>query len=137
MKIKMLITVWVSWTLLAQAQEKPAQFDATTTLPMWTTPKWDAPLEQKLPPLKLGKSDFIVTGPLIDTFRSRSRSDEERTLGQKLLGLPIINMFVPEPWPKPSREGKYFAWGERDVPWASIAERQRPGPSGVLVSASR
>jgi hypothetical protein len=124
-------------TLTLRAQEQPAQLDATTTLKTWETPKWEVPVEQRAMPLKLGKSDFVVSGPLVDTFRLRPRGETERTLGQKILDLPIVNMFVPEPWPKPSRQGKYFAWGEREVPWSAASDRQRSGPSGVLVSVNR
>jgi hypothetical protein len=138
MHAKLLITlVSFSFAAIAVAQESPAQFNTATTLRSWSNPKWDAPVEQKVAPLRLGKSDFAVTGPLVDTFRLKPNPDEERSIGRKILDLPIVNMFVPEPWPKPSRQGKYFAWGEREVPWATTAERQRSGPGGVLVSVSR
>ena len=94
-------------------------------------------MEQRPSPLKLGKSDYAVSGPLVDTFRLKPRVQTERSLARKLLDLPIINIFVPEPWPKTTRQGKYFAWGERDVPWSVVSERPRSGPQGVLVSASR
>jgi hypothetical protein len=78
----------------------------------------------ELPPLTIGKSDFVLGGPLIDTFRlPRRYTSEERTLGQKILDLPIINLFVPAPFPKPTRQGKYFYWGEREQAWTTQMDR--------------
>jgi hypothetical protein len=73
----------------------------------------------------------------VDTFLTKPKARPERTLGRKILDLPIISMFVPEPLPKPTRQGKYFAWGDREQPWSATVERRPAGPSGVLVSASR
>ncbi len=122
--------------LAAVCADEPVQFDAATTTvrppEMPRLPRWEIPVEESgLPPIRLGKSDYVITGPLVDTFRPRL--DPPRTLGRKILALPVVNMFVPAPWPKPGPT-KYFAWGERDVPWSVTAERQRPGPSGVLVA---
>lgn len=90
------------------------------------------------PGIPLGKSDFKVSGPLVDTFRLAPRyAVPDRTLAQKILDLPIINIFVPEPMPKPTRQGKYFYWGERATPWCVTADRPIPGPQGVLISVSR
>ncbi len=126
-------------TLLAfglQAQEPASRFDASTTLNSGSS-AWQVPLERRTPPLKLGRSDYTVSGPLVDTFLTRRRASPDRSLGRKILDLPIINMFVPAPMPKPTRQGKYFAWGETDVPWSVRADRPIPGPQGVLVSVSR
>ena len=122
-----------------RAQERFAPWDwSASRLPAWTTPRWDAPVEQRAPRLMLGRSDYAVSGPLVDTFRLRpNRYPDERSLGRKILDLPIINIFVPEPMARPTRQGGYFYWGERDVPWASVVERRPSGPSGVLVSVGR
>ena len=138
MRTKTLVIAFTGCALALRAQEPPASLGASTEVKSTTTnPRWDAPVEQRPAPLKLGKSDYVVSGPLVDTFRLKPRTQTERSLGRKILDLPIINMFVPAPWPKPTREGKYFAWGERDQPWATTVERRPAGPSGVLVSASR
>lgn len=139
MHTKTLVIVFTGCALALRAQEPPASLGASTEVKPTTTtnPRWEVPVEQRLPPLKLGKTDYIVSGPLVDTFRLKPRVQQERSLGRKILDLPIINMFVPEPWPKTTRQGKYFAWGERDQPWATTVERRPAGPSGVLVSASR
>jgi hypothetical protein len=134
---KLLIVAFAGCALMLRAQQPPASFDTATAVKSQMNPRWEAPVEQRIPPLKLGKSDYSVSGPLVDTFRLKPRTQQERTLGRKILDLPIINMFVPEPWPKTTRHGKYFAWGERDQPWAATVERRAAGPTGVLVSASR
>ena len=33
---------------------------------------------------------------------------------EKMRRWPVVGLFVPQPMPWPSRQGKYFAWGERD-----------------------
>jgi hypothetical protein len=78
-----------------------------------------------------------MSGALVETFRTTPRSSGDRTLAQKILSLPIVNMFVPEPMPKVSRGGKYFAWGARDEPWATVSARRSAGPEGVLISVNR
>jgi hypothetical protein len=130
--------VFVSCLLTLGAQERPAQFDASkTTLPQWRTPNWDELLEPKPVRLTLGKSDFVMSGALVETFRNTPRPAGERTLAQKFLSLPIVNMFVPGPMPKTGQGGKYFAWGERDESWSVVSARPASGPQGVLVSVSR
>ena len=132
--------VFISMTLTLRAQDPlppSPPFDASVRKSLIEQdPKWTVSLGQKPSNPTLGKSDFIVSGPLVDTFRLSPRSREERTLGQKILDLPIINMFVPGPMPKPTRQGKYFMWGERDVAWTVQADRPIPGPQCVLLSVS-
>ncbi len=130
--------IFVSCLLSLHAQVKPAQFDALkTTLPEWSVPKWEDLPDQKPVRLTLGKSDFVMSGALVETFRTQPLSSGDRTAFQKFLSLPIVNMFVPEPMPKPGQGGKYFAWGQRDEPWATVSARASSGPQGVLVSVSR
>ena len=39
----------------------------------------------------------------------------------KVSEFAIVNMFVPGPMPKESKgDGKYFAWGKRNEPWATV-----------------
>ena len=123
--------------LTIRVEKQPSQMDISKALTTWAPPSWDEPVKQNPPRLTLGRSDSAVSGPLVDTFRLGRRAAEEPTLGRRLLGLPIINIFVPEPMPKPPREGVYFAWGERDVPWSVLCEPSRPGPQGVLLSVTR
>ena len=137
MHAKSLIIAFTGCALALPAQETPASFGVVTDGKPTVNPRWEVPVEQRLAPLKLGKSDCVISGPLVDTFRLKPPTQTDRSLGRKILDLPIISMFVPAPWPKTTREGKYFAWGERDQPWSVTAERRPAGPSGVLVSASR
>jgi hypothetical protein len=88
----------------------------------------------QLPEISLGRSRITLGGPLIQTFqRPRDWSDLSR--GEKFLSLPIINLFVPQPMPRPSGTGKYFKWrGESDQSWATVAQSIRTEPGlGSLV----
>jgi hypothetical protein len=137
----LLAVVFVSFALTLRAQEKPqAQFDTSTAKKTldWDDPKWwqlMGETRQKSPGVSLGKSDFVVSGPLVDTFRVRPRSGRERSLGEKILDLPIVSLFVPQPMPVSHGTGKYFVWGERDRPWATVAGRSL-APEGGLISVS-
>jgi hypothetical protein len=71
--------------------------------------------------VKIGKGEYKVRGPLIDGIRRSKRTAEDRSLGRRLLSLPIVRWFVPQPMPNPPGGGKYFLWGESDKPWASVA----------------
>lgn len=131
--------VFVSLALALRADEKPTQLDAFApkkTLD-WDDPKWWEAMRRKSPGISLGKSDFIVSGPLVDTIRAAPRSSGERNLGERILSLPIVNLFVPQPMPVSRGEGKYFAWGERAMPWSAVGARSMLPPQGGLVSASR
>lgn len=75
--------------------------------------------------ITLGKSDFVVTAPLIEGLRPL-RHTEGMSPGQKFLHLPVIRLFVPGPMPSPpGGTGKYFAWrsSEIDEPWEVRASR--------------
>ena len=120
------------------AQERPAQFDASkTTLPEWKSLKIEELMEPRPTRLTLGKSDFVMSGALVETFRAQPQSSGDRTRVQKFLSLPIVNMFVPGPMPKAGRGGKYFAWGDREESWSVVSARPASGPQGVLVSVSK
>src|SRR5258705_10758308 len=93
--------VFGSCLLTLGAQERPAQFDASkTALPQWNSLKIEELMEPRPTRITLGKSDFVMSGALVETFRTQPRYSSDRTLAQKILSLPIINMFVPEPMPK-------------------------------------
>ena len=124
---------FASGVLTLSAQEQPSQFDARkATLPEWRAPRSEEFLEQKPTRLTIGKTDFVMSGALVEAFRTQPRFSGERTRMQKL-----VNMFVPAPMPKPGRGGKYFAWGQRDEPWATVSARASSGPQGSLISVSR
>ena len=134
----LIAVVFVSFLLTLGAQGRPVPLDASkTTLPEWRVPKWEELLEPKPVRLTLGQSDFVMSGALVETFRAMPRPAGERTLAQKFLRLPIVNMFVPGPMPKTVRGGKYFAWGQREESWSVVSARPASGPQGVLVSVSK
>lgn len=70
------------------------------------------------PLVALGKSDFVITGPLVEGLRPL-RTSEHLNVAQKFLRLPIIRLFVPGPMESPPGTGKYFAWraSDNDEPW--------------------
>ena len=74
--------------------------------------------------LSLGKGDWVVSGPLVDGLRQR-RPTGDRSLGKRILALPIIRLFVPKPSPPPSDREVYFVGGESSRPWASISSEAR------------
>lgn len=133
-----------SFAFTMQAQQRPKAIDAATTTtkkPLdWNDPKWWEANRTNAAHITVGKSEFMVTGPLIETFRVARPSPDERSLGRKFLDLPIINLFVPGPMPpvgNPGVERKYFAWGDRGVPWTVLADRPIPGPQSSLISVTR
>ena len=81
-------------------------------------------------PFRLGSTDFLLSGPIIAGFHPR-RFTGDRNLGQKLLGLPIVRLVVPQRMPvPPGGGGKYFAWGESRRSWAAIAAGVPAGGGG-------
>jgi hypothetical protein len=116
------------WVLPVLAADPQTRFDASGTVrdsTGWDTSHehWDRVLSEKRDSgLRLGKSDFVVEGPLIEGFR-RERFSTDRTVGQRFLGLPVVRLFVPTRMPStPGGTGKYFAWGESNRPWAAVAQ---------------
>jgi hypothetical protein len=141
MKTNMLATIILAFSLLTlRTEEQPSfQFDALTPRGYvdWDDPEWwESVARTKSPGLALGKSDFVMHGPLIETFRPSHRPlPTDRSWFQKALDLPIVSLFVPRPMPVPPiSRGNYFAWGERSVPWSTTADPWSPLPSGALVS---
>ena len=128
----------ISLALTLRAEDKPAQLDAFGPKKVldWDDPKWWEAMKHKSSAIALGKSDFAVSGPLVETFRVAPRSSAERNLGEKILKLPIVSLFVPQPMPVFRGEGKYFLWGERPLPWAAVGARSMLPPQGGLISVS-
>lgn len=126
--------VWAS-----RADEKPTQptqFDTTSrrkSILDWDDPEWwqrDWKRDQKF---SIGKSDFEVSGPLVETFRGPRRTWSDLSLGQKIVNLPIVNLFVPQPFQVGGRrDSKYLAWGDKDIPWSAVADRGSGGPVGLI-----
>ena len=100
-------------------------------------------VERDYPTVSVGRGEFVVRGPLVETFR-RPREWSDLSLGQKVLSLPLVNLFVPMKMQKPpGGGGKYFAWGPRSQAWTPRAPV--PGfrdaiehqASGTLISIGR
>ena len=137
------VAAWTAW-----AGDPSAQFSSSVRpgIPItagerqtdFIFAKRDAPV------IALGKSDFVISGPLIAGFRKLPpREDLTRT--QRFLRLPIIRLFVPGPEDKPpGGTGKYFAWRNEDspLPWTVAASRPvgakgadvRMEPDSALIS---
>lgn len=76
------------------------------------------------PDLKLGKGDWVVRGPIVDSLRQQQPAETE-SLGRRILNLPIIRLFVPKPTPPPSETEVYSVDGKSSRPWAVIASGAR------------
>jgi len=135
MKAKTIFSVFALFSLAGAAFGR----DETSAFNVFTTPKaqtqwntdpkyWDPVLREpkEFPDLKLGKSDYMISGPLIDGLRRR-RSSPDLNLGKRILRLPILCPFVPGPMPSPPGSGRYFLWGESSRPWTSVAEGAAAG----------
>jgi hypothetical protein len=98
----------------------------------WNDPEWwkRRQAERRFT-WRMGRSDLLLEGPLVSGMR-RQRVAHDATLAQRIGALPVVSLFIPQPLPRPSRTGRYLAWGERDVAWSTIAEGTPPGPVGLL-----
>ena len=127
--------------LPALAEEPQTEFDAFAPVKASTEWKPNPALWRELlnvkrdhPTVSIGRTEFLVGGPLVETIR-RPRNWSNLSLGKKLLALPVINLFVPQPMPSPpSGGGKYFAWEATSQPWISLMGGAYPG-TGRFISA--
>jgi hypothetical protein len=137
------MNVKLLWSSLIVALALPAQAgepQQNTTVASPAAAEWtpDSRLWQNLltgrsdspSSLRLGKSEFTLGGPIIQSFRPRPRSTD-RNLGQKILDFPVISWFVPQRMPVPpgGTGPSYFAWGERHRSWADVAAGSPAGSS--------
>ena len=112
----------------AWAGDSSPQYNATAfpPIPLYSPSGSSSFLTKKpeSPLVTLGKSDFVVSGAVIEGLRPL-RHTEGMSRGQKFLHLPIIRLFVPGPMPSPPGTGKYFYWrnSDNDEPWAVRASR--------------
>ena len=151
MNATLLSTIVLALGLAANAQPAPDQKTLSALGPSpWdvSSSHWDRILsgESTVREFQLGKSDFIVSGPLMDGFR-QERLSSDVSVGRKFLGLPIVRLLVPQRMPAPpGGTGKYFAWRDNSRSWASVSAASPPGyafstayvePSGALISFRR
>jgi hypothetical protein len=119
---RLLIAVVLMVPLGVFAEEGLAVFNVSEPVKATTEWKYDPAVWRDLfaekrdePTIAIGRSDVVVRGPMVDTFRRPRSSRSDLSLGQKILSLPVINLFVPMKMPSPpAAGGKYFAWGKRD-----------------------
>jgi len=151
MKTTVFLLCFVS-AFAAVAGDPPTQFSssARTGIPItegqrqveFIFAKRDAPV------IALGKSDFVLSGPLVAGFR-KLPPQENLTRTQRFLRLPLIRLFVPGPMERPpGGTGKYFAWRNDncDLPWTVAASRpvgarwtdwRNAQPDGMLIQLHR
>jgi hypothetical protein len=145
--------------LLALAASGPAAQEPTAvdlSKPVQATQEWQLHPElwkiwlsekQKEPTVSIGRQEFTVRGPLVDTLRASRSGPQDLSLDQKLMSLPVINLLVPQRMPSPpTGRVRYLAWrGESDLPWVAVVQGEasvskRPElhePQGALISLSR
>lgn len=126
---KIFVAGLIALAMPALAEESSSALDASATSKaksQWNLNQthWDKVVSEKTKSTatQLGKSDFAVSGALIDGLRPQ-RSSGERTFAKKVLGLPVIRWFVPMRMDSPpSGGGRYFAWRDNSSrPWVSVA----------------
>jgi hypothetical protein len=73
---------------------------------------------------RVGKGDWVVRGPIVDSFRKRPKR-EDRSFGQRIRELPIVRLFVPKPMPSREDTEVFFVEGQSSRPWSAIASDAR------------
>jgi len=112
------------------------RLDSGLTLPERELREWTVTLEPSLPPITLAEGELGLSGPMVDTFRLKERTENrpDRSRLQRILDLPVINLFVPQSWSKPTRGARYLAWGGRDVPWMMVCDRHHDDERGAWLT---
>lgn len=133
MNKKLILPACMMLLLPAFAAERDSTFDVSEHTPRWTLERsyWDRLLaeQQSGAPVRIGRTDFNLSGPVIDSLRPRRRApDEQATPARKFLNLPVVRLFVPQRLPSPPESGgRYFAWGESALPWTATVSGGAPG----------
>ncbi len=123
---------------IAHAADASLQGTATSTkrTPLdWNDPRWwESMSKNRQTVFRFADKNYSVSGPMVDTFRVRPRPQADRNLAQQILDLPIINLFVPQPFPASSKKGgDYFKWGDGEQPWFNTGDRNNSAPAGTLI----
>jgi hypothetical protein len=135
MNVKLSLLLAVSFGIAGAvfAGDESSLFDTTSPAQARTERNtdqlyWERALREskELPDVKLGKSDYVINGALVNGLR-RGRSSPDLSLGKRILRLPIIRLFVPDPMPSSPDGGRYWLWGESSRPWTALAEREAAG----------
>jgi len=127
----LLLTVALGVAGVTSAQNEVSSCDRTTPnaqTPWNTDPNyWQRVLREakESPVVKLGKSDYVISGPLVNGWGRRSPPG--LSLSKRMVRLPIVRLFVPDPMPTPPGGGRYFLWSASSRPWPAIAESAAAG----------
>jgi len=71
--------------------------------------------------LKLGNTDFVISGPLIENLRPYRYTPDRPPLWKRIALLPI-RLITPLKMPWPPGGGRYFKWKEQSSnPWMSVS----------------
>lgn len=123
----------VAAALAVQAEEQPTRLDLAhpesavlrRNYITWDDPAWWAAMRTKDDRVVIGRSDYTVQGPIVNTFR-RAPNWSDLTPAQKIISLPIVSLFVPQPMNIEPRRSlamrDYIKWGEDDRPWSNIGD---------------
>jgi len=130
MKTTVFLFFFVSaFTALAADPAAQAQFNATVLkgIPLTEAERQKEFIEARrdAPVIALGKSDFVLSGPLVAGFR-KLPPQPDLTRAQKFLRLPLIRLIVPGPMENPpGGTGKYFTWRSEQcaMAWPQAADR--------------
>jgi hypothetical protein len=129
MKTKLFLLCFAS-VLTTYAADPPTQLNSTlrSSIQVSQSERIQALLvhsKTTVSPLTIGRSDIVLSGPLVYGFR-RLPHEENLTRFQKILRLPVIRLVVPGPMERPPEGGpKYFAWKseESSLAWTKAASR--------------
>ena len=106
----------------------PAQADPVASSEFSMPPGFDADrlkellvVKPKRPGVLKRVTGVVVRCPIIEGLIPR-RPPPGASLGKKILNLPVVRLFAPQPMPEPPGGGHYFLWSEPSTrPWASVA----------------
>jgi hypothetical protein len=111
---------------------------ATVPKPLdWTDSQWWNVMRSREEGISLGRSEFVMRGPVVDLLRPRRPDVERRSLRQRFFGMPFVSPFSPRESGRPVQRVDYFAWGDRNTAWSALADRPIPGPQSALMTVSR
>ena len=129
MKTILILLVGIG-TLVAAGQVAPPNGNDVPVNPElryidFNDPEWweyMARTEANVPRLTLGRTEYEARGPIVENIKPRPIAPDA-TLLDRMTRIPLFGLFVPQKMPTPPQDrGRFFAWGERDVPWSSLSD---------------
>jgi hypothetical protein len=109
------------------APPSPTQAQAATTALRQPAPSRNLLNANPRPPAEPAVVDPLAPSHhFLEEFRLH-RYASDRSLGQRVLDLPVIRLLIPQRIPSaPGGTGHYFAWGDSSRPWTAIAAGGAP-----------